>query len=70
MGAAAAVDWLREEPISVIGISGVLTSAPLQVKEASQATKLPIYNREALSTPSTALSLLGQAQTSLDGYSA
>lgn len=70
MGAAAAVNWLEDEPTPVIAISGVLTAAPLQVKEASQATKLPIHDREALSTPGIALSLLGHAQSSLDAYGA
>lgn len=66
MGAMAGVNWLRERPTPVLALSGILTAAPLQVREARQATGLAIYDREGLATGSVAMELLDQAQRSLD----
>jgi len=66
MGAAAGVNWLRERPTPLLALSGVLTAAPLQIKEARDATGLPTYNREDLASPKVAMKLLGQAQHHLD----
>jgi hypothetical protein len=69
MGAAAGVGWLRERPTPLLALSGVLTAAPLQIKEARDATALPIHNREDLASPKVAMKLLGQAQHHLDSKS-
>ncbi len=66
MGAVAGTNWLRERPVPLLALSGVLTAAPLQIGEAREATGLPIYDREGLATPSVAMDLLGQAQHHLD----
>ena len=62
MGAAAGASWLNSQPTPLLGLSGVLTTAPLQVEEARSATGLPIYDREALATASVAMELASQAQ--------
>ncbi|MGH2570567.1 MAG: DUF1611 domain-containing protein [bacterium] len=61
LGAAAGASWLRGESVPVVGLSGVLTAAPLQREEAAGATGLPLYSREELSQPSIAMSILGAA---------
>jgi len=48
LGAQAGVTWLEQQKIPVIGVTGVLTSSPLMVREAQQATQLPVYATEAL----------------------
>jgi hypothetical protein len=67
MGALAGVQWLRERPAPLLALSGVLTSAPLQIAETRAATGLPVYDRDALASREVALDLLGQAQRHLDG---
>ena len=62
MGALAGYQWLREREAPVLALSGVLTAAPLQVREAREATGLPIHDREALASAGVAMDLLGQAQ--------
>jgi hypothetical protein len=54
--------WLRERATPVLALSGVLTAAPLQIREAREATKLPIYDRESLATAEIAMDILGEAQ--------
>jgi hypothetical protein len=66
MGALAGYQWLRERPTPLLGLSGVLTAAPLQIAETRAATGLPVYDREALATADVALDFLGQAQRHLD----
>ena len=62
MGALAGYRWLRERETPVLALSGVLTAAPLQVREAREATGLPVHDRESLATAHVAMDLLGQAQ--------
>jgi len=66
MGAMAGYGWLRQRPTPVLALSGLLTAAPLQIREASEATGLPIYDREGLATASVAVDLLSQAQRRLE----
>jgi hypothetical protein len=65
MGAMAAYNWLRERSTPVVALSGVLTAAPLQIREAREATNLPIYDREALATAEVAIGILGEAQQNM-----
>ncbi len=65
MGAAAGVDWLSNCMTPTLALSGKLTAAPLQVKEAQAATGLPIFNLDDLATGRKALELLGKAQQHL-----
>ncbi len=62
MGASAAVSWLRDHPTPRLALSGVLTAAPLQVREAADATGLPLFDREALASRQVAMDLLGRAR--------
>ncbi len=48
LGAKAGIAWLEQRKIPVIGVTGVLTSSPLMVREAQRATNLPVYATEAL----------------------
>ncbi|MCP5040553.1 MAG: DUF1611 domain-containing protein [bacterium] len=58
MGAVAGVNWLREYDLPVVGLSGVLTAAPLQCTEAKAATGLPTYSREELAEAAVARGIL------------
>jgi hypothetical protein len=58
MGAMAGVEWLRKRDIAIIGLSGVMTAAPLQCSEAESATGLQSYRREDLADVSVARNLL------------
>ena len=62
MGAAAGYQWLQKRNMSCLALSGMLTAAPLQVREARQATGLEIYDRDELSTRHVAVDLLRRAQ--------
>lgn len=48
LGAQAGVAWLTARQLPVIGITGVLTSAPLGRREAEEVTGLPVYTTSSL----------------------
>lgn len=50
MGAAAGVEWLERRGIPVIAVGGVITAAPLAVREARRATRLPVISSAELSS--------------------
>jgi hypothetical protein len=58
MGAVGGVAWLKHRNLPPIGLGGVLTSSPLQRREASKATGLPVYARADLAQATTARSIL------------
>jgi len=58
MGAVAGEGWLRRRNLPILGLSGVMTSSPLQHQEATTATKLPVFNRAKLARPRTAMKIL------------
>lgn len=58
MGAIAGKSWLRERGLPLLAMGGVLTSAPLQRRETAKATGMPVYSRQDLAQPKTAMSLL------------
>ena len=58
MGAVAGVHWLERHNLPVIGVSGVLTRAPLAMREAGSALKQPIYDIETLSSAKGAFDLV------------
>jgi dethiobiotin synthetase len=60
MGAMAGAEWLRSRRLPLLGVAGRITSSPLQVREASAATGLPIYGLSDLDDPATAAKLLRQ----------
>jgi molybdopterin-guanine dinucleotide biosynthesis protein len=54
LGAVAGIQWLEQRGIDVFGIAGTLTASPLAVREARQATRLPVLTRAGLSDPAIA----------------
>jgi hypothetical protein len=50
MGAAHGVQWLHAHGLPVVAVSGVLTSAPLAIREAQAATQLPVLTGDELAT--------------------
>lgn len=58
MGAVAGVHWLERHKLPVIGVSGVLTRAPLAMREAGAALQLPIYDIATLSSAKGAFDLV------------
>jgi hypothetical protein len=67
MGASAGIHFLKHyaKP-PVLAISGIISAAPLQVREAEIALKLPVYDREGLATPENAMSILAGAQRHME----
>lgn len=63
MGASAGVHWLRRyaQP-PVLALSGLISAAPLQAREAVTELSLPVYDREGLATPANAMTILAAAQ--------
>jgi hypothetical protein len=59
MGAVAGARWLNDHDLPVVGLSGVMTASPLQRQESSKATGLPIFSRQELARPRTAMRILG-----------
>ena len=67
MGASAGVHFLKNNAKPpVLAISGIISAAPLQVREATTALKLPVYDREGLATAENAVSILAGAQRSME----
>lgn len=61
MGAVAGDSWLRSKNLPIVGLSGVLTSSPLQREESSKATGLPTFSRQELAEARTAMKILSEA---------
>jgi hypothetical protein len=59
LGATAGVQFLRAADLPVAAVSGVLTSSPLAVQEASAAIDVPVLGTASLCEPSVAESVLG-----------
>ncbi len=62
LAAVAGVEICRRHNLRVLGLSGSLTAAPLQEREACAATGLPAFGREALADPITAVKLADEAR--------
>ena len=67
MGAVAGESWLRSRDLPVIGLGGVLTSAPLQREESARATGLPVFSRQDLARAGTAIEVLTLAKMQRPG---
>lgn len=67
MGAGAGVNWLKNnaEP-PVLAISGIISAAPLQAREATVELQLPVHDREGLATPLNAMGILSLAQRHME----
>ena len=67
MGASAGVHWLKENASPpVLGLCGIISAAPLQAREATQALGLAVYDRPGLASPSNALAILAGAQQHME----
>jgi len=58
MGAKAGVDWLRERGHEVMAVSGLLTAAPLAMREAAELVEPPVIGLDGLSDRYVSRSLL------------
>ncbi|WP_405232422.1 P-loop NTPase family protein [Lentisalinibacter salinarum] len=58
MGARAGVDWLRERGHDVIAVSGLLTAAPLAMRETADLVEPPVIGLDGLSDRYVSRSLL------------
>jgi len=58
MGAAAGAQWLAERNLPILGVTGTLTSAPLQIHEAGEATGHSILRTADLAEAAIAGKLL------------
>ena len=62
MGATAGAHWLQEYAgTPVLALSGVISAAPLQAREAVEALGLPVHDRLALAIPENAMEILSLA---------
>lgn len=48
MGASAGVAWCREQGLNVVGVSGVLTAAPLAIRECAGIVDVPVLDAATL----------------------
>lgn len=53
MAALGGVDWLRKQGYQVLGVSGVMTGAPLCVREAQDILDVPVLATEELASGET-----------------
>jgi hypothetical protein len=60
LGASAGLQVLRAAGMPVAAVSGVLTSSPIAVQEASAAVDVPVVQTVSLCEPSVAVTLLPQ----------
>jgi hypothetical protein len=59
MGAAYGVNHLRERGFEVAAVSGMLTRSPLAIREAEEATGLPVWGIPELQSPELVMPALG-----------
>ena len=52
---------MQQNGLNVLGLSGVLTAAPLQRKEAVESTDMPVFSREELAQTRIAMKILEAA---------
>jgi dethiobiotin synthetase len=63
MGASAGVHWLmKNSRPPVLALSGIISTSPLQAREATQALGMPVYDRTDLASARNALEILAGAQ--------
>jgi hypothetical protein len=71
MGASAGVHWLQSHASTpVLALSGVISAAPLQTREATTALGLPVFDRQGLATPQNAMDILARAQKHMEAVNA
>jgi hypothetical protein len=62
LAAAAGVEWLKQHNLPIWALSGVITLAPLAVREVQRATGLPVLDSQMLRDPAIAANLEQQAR--------
>jgi hypothetical protein len=65
MGAVGGVSWLRDHNLPLVAISGVLTSAPLAIRETAETTGVPVLTYDQLDTGAIAYGLLPERRSLL-----
>ena len=65
LGAAHGAHLIGSQGHNLLGLTGMLATAPLLVREAQAATDLPVYERSDLADPSVAAKLLAAAREPL-----
>ena len=60
LGAKAGVDWLEQRGHDVVAVSGLLTTAPLAMREAGELVRQPIIGLDGLSDRYVSCSLLAR----------
>lgn len=50
MGALGGSSWIQQQGLNVIGVSGVITSSPLAMREYALISDIPVYTRGDLKT--------------------
>ncbi|MEM8984728.1 MAG: DUF1611 domain-containing protein [Pseudomonadota bacterium] len=63
MGASAGVDWLTARSHNVLAVSGVLSAAPLAIRETCELVAAPVLGTDGLSERSIALGLIDSAKS-------
>ncbi len=48
LGATMGLQWMKKRHLPVIGLSGVMTRSPLAIREATEATGLPVFKNRVL----------------------
>ena len=67
MGASAGVHWLtKNSRPPVLALSGIISAAPLQAREATQELGLPVHDRLSLASARNALDILAGAQRNME----
>jgi hypothetical protein len=62
MGAKAGETWLRSRSLPLLALCGLLTTSPLQREESIAATGLPVFSRQDLARPRSAVEVLSLAE--------
>ena len=60
LGAKAGVEWLEQRGHDVLAVSGVLTAAPLAMREAGELLRQPVIGLDGLSDRYVSRSLLAR----------
>jgi hypothetical protein len=62
LGAAHGAQWLEARGHRLLGLTGMIATAPLLAREAQATTELPVLDRSELADASVAAKLLAAAR--------
>lgn len=66
LGALGGVTWLKEQNLNVIGISGVITSSPLAMREYTALSDLAVFSRKDLNSGQYISNIIGKSLASAE----